>query len=71
MLATCDAYRAHRHGSESPHPGSEPSCNHLAPTNNTNIHTCHKRKIARRTATLSSHLAHVHKDKRGSHKLAW
>ena len=33
MLATCDAYRAHRHGSESPHPGSTPGlipCNHLA-----------------------------------------
>ena len=24
MLATCDEYRAHRHGSESPHPGSTP-----------------------------------------------
>ena len=33
MLATCDAYRAHRHGSESPYPGSTPGlnpCNHLA-----------------------------------------
>ena len=33
MLTTCDAYRAHRHGSESPHPGSTPGlnpCNHLA-----------------------------------------
>ena len=33
MLATCDVYRAHRHGSESPHPGSTPGlnpCNHLA-----------------------------------------
>ena len=32
MLATCDVYRAHRHGSESPHPGSTPGlnpCNHL------------------------------------------
>ena len=30
---TCDAYRAHRHGSESPYPGSTPGlnpCNHLA-----------------------------------------
>ena len=30
---TCDAYRAHRHGSESPHPGSTAGlnpCNHLA-----------------------------------------
>ena len=29
---TCDAYRAHRHGSESPYPGSTPGlnpCNHL------------------------------------------
>ena len=24
MLATCDVYRAHRHGSESPYPGSTP-----------------------------------------------
>ena len=33
MLATCNAYRAHRHGSESPYPGSTPGlnpCNHLA-----------------------------------------
>ena len=33
MLTTCDAYRAHRHGSESPYPGSTPGlnpCNHLA-----------------------------------------
>ena len=30
---TCDAYRAHRHGSELPYPGSTPGlnpCNHLA-----------------------------------------
>ena len=33
MLATCNAYSAHRHGSESPYPGSTPGlnpCNHLA-----------------------------------------
>ena len=33
MLATCNVYRAHRHGSESPYPGSTPGlnpCNHLA-----------------------------------------
>ena len=33
MLATCNAYRAHRHGSESPYPGSTPGLNpfnHLA-----------------------------------------
>ena len=33
MLATCNAYRAHRHGSESPYPGSTPGlnpCKHLA-----------------------------------------
>ena len=33
MLATCDVYRAHRHGSESSHPGSTPGlnpCNYLA-----------------------------------------
>ena len=32
MLATCDVYRAHRHASESPHPGSTPGlnpCKHL------------------------------------------
>ena len=34
MLATCDVYRAHRHGSESSHPGSTPGlnpCNHEPP----------------------------------------
>ena len=33
MLATCNTYRAHRHRSESPYPGSTPGlnpCNHLA-----------------------------------------
>ena len=33
ILATCDVYRAHRHGSESSHPGSTPGlnpCNYLA-----------------------------------------
>ena len=33
MLATWNVYRAHRHGSESPYPGSTPGlnpCNHLA-----------------------------------------
>ena len=33
MLATCNAYRAHRHGSESPYPGSTPGlnpCKHLS-----------------------------------------
>ena len=34
MLTMCDVYRAHRHGSESPHPGSTPGLNpckyHLA-----------------------------------------
>ena len=32
MLATCDVYRAHRHGSESPYPGSTPGLNPGATT---------------------------------------
>ena len=47
---------------------TERVCEFIQSTNKRNGHTKHK--IARRTATLSSHLAHVHKDKRGSHKLA-
>ena len=33
------------------------------------ISTKHLHVYARRTATLSSHLAHIHQDNRGSHKL--
>ena len=40
MLATCDVYRAHRHGSESPHPGSTPGLNGLNPCNHLTRQAC-------------------------------
>ena len=50
MLATCDAYRAHRHGSESPHPGSTRGLN---PT--TRATTSPDRRVDRGGHTNTTH----------------